>query len=81
VRSVTIIFTTPELLTVTAIHTGWSRGIGRRQHFNGHSTMFMVNGVSGSVYAYNYGVNLQQKLGLYGSRAVDSRRYAQHESV
>jgi PKD repeat protein len=31
---------------------------------NGHSTMLMVNGVSGSVYAYNYGTNLDQTSGF-----------------
>ncbi len=29
-----------------------------------HSTMLMVNGVSGSVYAYNFGVNLQLNTGF-----------------
>ena len=31
---------------------------------NAHSTMLMVNGVSGSVYAYNYGTNLDQNSGF-----------------
>jgi hypothetical protein len=47
------------------IHTRMVAGLLCEDNImNGHSTMLMVNGVSGSVYAYNYGVNLDGNTGL-----------------
>lgn len=46
------------------IHTRMVAGaLVENNIFNGHTTMFMVNGVSGSVYAYNYATNIQQNSG------------------
>jgi hypothetical protein len=37
---------------------------------NGHTTMLMVNGVSGSVYAYNFGTNLQANSGGFQVQGI-----------
>lgn len=47
------------------IHTRMVAGLLCEDNIvNGHSTILMVNGVSGSVYAYNYGVNNQSNSGF-----------------